>query len=155
MTQKQVEPIPKGYHTATPYLTIKNCAEAIEFYKKAFGATEMMRFNGSDNKVMHAEIKVGDSVLMMTEENVEHKNVGPEKLGGSPVSLLLYVENVDDFFSKAVKAGATVVREVKQEFFGDRMGTLKDPFGHTWSIGTHVEDVSPQEMEKRMKEMKH
>lgn len=155
MTQTQVQPIPKGYHTVTPYLTIKDCARAIEFYKKAFGAVETVRIPEPNNKIMHAEIRIGDSVLMMTEENVEHKHMGPESLGGSPVSVLLYVENVDEIFKRAVSAGATVVREVKQEFFGDRMGTLKDPFGHTWSIGTHVEDVSPEEMERRMKEMKH
>lgn len=151
----QVEAIPKGYHTVTPYMTIRDCAKAIEFYKEAFGAVETLRLNGPEGKVMHAEIKIGDSILMMTDENIEYKNIGPEKLGGSPISVLLYVENVDELFNRAVKAGATVIHEVKQEFFGDRMGTLKDPFGHTWSIGTHVEDVSPEEIEKRMKEMKH
>ncbi|MFA6238030.1 MAG: VOC family protein [Bacteriovorax sp.] len=151
----QVLPIPAGYHTATPYLTIKNCAKAIEFYKLAFGAVETVRMNGDNNKIMHAEIKIGDSILMMSDESIEMNHKGPEVLGGSPVSVLLYVENVDEIFKRAVSAGATVVREVKNEFYGDRMGTLRDPFGHTWFIGTHVEDVSPQEMEKRMKEMKH
>lgn len=151
----QVQPIPAGYHSVTPYMTIRNCAEAIEFYKKAFSAVEKMRMEGADHKIMHAEIKIGDSVLMMTDESVEMDHKGPEKLGGTPVSVLLYVENVDEVFNRAVKAGATVIREIKNEFYGDRMGTLKDPFGHIWSIGTHIEDVSPQEMEKRMKQMKH
>lgn len=150
----QVQPIPQGYHTVTPYLTIKNCAKAIEFYKKAFGAVETVRLDGSNNKIMHAEIKIGDSILMMSDESDEWMNKGPEQLGGSPISVVLYVENVDDVFNRAVKEGASVVREVRNEFYGDRMGTLKDPFGHTWSIGTHVEDVSPEEMEKRMKSMK-
>lgn len=151
----QVQPVPTGYHTVTPYLTIKDCANAIEFYKKAFGAIEKLRLNEPGGKVMHAELKIGDSVIMMTEESLEQNHKGPEQLGGSPMSVVLYVENADEFFKKAVSAGATVVREVRLEFFGDRMGTLKDPFGFTWSITTHVEDVSPEEMEKRMKEMDH
>ncbi len=151
----QVQPIPAGYHTVTPYMTIRDCAKAIEFYKKAFGAIETVRIPGPENRIMHAEIKIGDSVLMMTDENTEWNNKGPELLGGSPISVLLYVVNVDEVFKRALKEGATVVKEVKNEFYGDRMGTLKDPYGHTWSIGTHIEDVSPKEMEKRMKEMKH
>lgn len=151
----QVEAVPSGYHTITPYMTIKNCAQAMEFYKKAFGAVETARILGADNKIMHAEMKIGDSILMMTDENIQWDHKGPEQLGGSPISVLLYVNNVDDIFDRAIKAGATVIREVRNEFYGDRMGTLKDPFGHTWSVGTHVEDVSPEEMEKRMKEMKH
>lgn len=151
----QVQPIPKGYHTVTPYMTIRNCAEAIEFYKKAFGAVETVRLDGADNKIMHAEIKIGDSTIMMSDESLEMAHLGPEKLGGSPISVLLYVENVDEVFKRAVKAGATVIREVTNEFYGDRMGTLKDPFGHTWSIGTHVEDVSPEEMSRRMKQIVH
>lgn len=152
----QVEAVPSGYHTITPYMTIKNCAEAMEFYKKAFGAVETVRIMEPDNKkIMHAEMKIGDSVLMMTDENMQYDHKGPEQLGGSPISVLLYVKNVDEIFDRAIKAGASVIREVRNEFYGDRMGTLKDPFGHTWSIGTHVEDVSPEEMEKRMKEMKH
>lgn len=150
----QVQPIPQGYHTVTPYMTIRNCAKAIEFYKKTFDAVETVRLDGPNNKIMHAEIKIGDSVLMMSDESEEWKNKGPEQLGGSPISVVLYVENVDEVFNKAIKEGASVVREVRNEFYGDRMGTLKDPFGHTWSIGTHVEDVSPEEMEKRMKSMK-
>lgn len=151
----QVQPIPQGYHSITPYLTIKDCAKAIEFYKSVFGAKETVRMDGPDKKIMHAEIRIGDSVLMMTDESLECDHKGPEKLGGSPISVLLYVENVDETFERALKAGAKVVREVRNEFFGDRMGTLQDPFGHIWSIGTHIEDVPPEEMEKRMKEMKH
>lgn len=149
----QVQAIPSGHHSVTPYMTINNCAKAIEFYKTAFGAVETYRLNGEDNKVLHAEIKIGDSVLMMSDECPESK--GPEKFGGSPISVMLYVEKVDDVFKRAVEAGATVIREVKNEFYGDRMGTLKDPFGHTWSIATHIEDVSSEEMERRMKTMKH
>lgn len=149
----QVQAIPSGHHSVTPYMTINNCAKAIEFYKTAFGAVETYRLNGEDNKVMHAEIKIGDSVLMMSDECPESK--GPEKFGGSPISVMLYVEKVDDVFKRAVEAGATVIHEVKNEFYGDRMGTLKDPFGHTWSIATHIEDVSSEEMERRMKTMKH
>jgi PhnB protein len=154
MSQTTIQPIPQGYHTATPYLTIKDCSKAIDFYKKAFDAEEKVRMNGDDGKVMHAEIKIGDSVLMMTDENLQWNHKGPEQFGGSPISILLYVKNVDEFYEKAIKAGATSVRPVKDEFYGDRMGTLKDPFGFTWSIGTHVEDVSPEEMQKRIKEMK-
>lgn len=149
-----VQPIPSGYHTVTPYMTIRNCAEAIEFYKKAFGAKETTRIDGPNNSIMHAEIKIGDSVLMMSDENLEWNHKGPDKLGGTSVSILLYVENVDEVFKRALDAGATVVREVKNEFYGDRMGTLKDPYGHVWSIGTHIEDVSAEEMEKRIKTLK-
>lgn len=155
MSQTQIQPIPQGYHTATPYLTIKDCSKAIDFYKKAFDAKENVRLNDKNGKIMHAEIKVGDSVLMMTEENLQFDHKGPTQYGGSPISIVLYVKNVDEFFNRAIKAGASVVRAVKDEFYGDRMGTLKDPFGFTWSIGTHVEDVSPEEMKNRLEKMQH
>ena len=148
MTDK-VKPIPDGYHTVTPYLIIKNAAGAIDFYKKAFGATELMRMAGPDGKVMHAEIKIGDSRIMMSDECPEMNARSPQSLGGSPVSLLLYVQDVDSFFSRATAAGATVVRPVKDQFYGDRSGSLSDAFGHMWHVATHTEDVPPAELQKR------
>jgi PhnB protein len=144
-----VNPVPDGYHTATPYLVVKNAANAIEFYSKAFGASEVMRLPGPGGKVMHAEIKIGDSYIMLADEFPEMGARSPESLGGTPVSILLYVPDVDVRFEQAVAAGATVQRAVQDQFYGDRSGTLVDPFGHVWSLATHQEDVSPQEMEKR------
>ena len=144
-----VKPIPAGYHTATPYLYIRGAAAAIEFYKKAFGATELFRMGGPDGKIGHAEIKIGDSPIMMSDEHLEIGATSPQTCGGTTVSILLYVENVDAVFAQAVAAGAGVERPVENKFYGDRMGSLKDPFGHVWHIGTHVEDVSPAEMQRR------
>jgi len=141
--------IPEGYHTATPYLIIKDAAQAIEFYKKAFGATEVMRFAQPDGKIGHAEIKIGDSHIMLADEFPEMGARSPQTLGGSPVSILLYVEDVDAQAKLAVAAGAKVVRPVKDQFYGDRSGSFEDPFGHQWHIATHVEDVAPDEMRKR------
>lgn len=143
------KPIPDGYHTATPYLVLQNAAGAIEFYKKAFGATELMRLASPGGKIGHAEIKIGDSPIMLADEVPEMGYRGPRALGGSPVSIMLYVEDVDALFNQAVAAGATVRRPVKDEFYGDRSGNLEDPFGHVWTIATHKEDVSPEEIEKR------
>ncbi len=143
-----IKPIPDGYHSVTPYLMVKGAAQAIDFYKKAFGATEIMRFPGPDGKVAHAEIKIGDSTIMMADET--DANRGPQTAGGSPVSLMLYVDDVDKTFKQAVSSGAKSTRPVADQFYGDRMGTLTDPFGHTWSIGTHKEDVSMEEMQRRM-----
>jgi len=143
-----VKPIPENYHSVTPYLIVNGAAKAIDFYKKAFGATELMRFPGPNNTVMHAEIKIGDSPIMLADEQQSHR--GPQAFGGSPVSLMLYVDNVDKIFKQAVDNGAKSVRDVADQFYGDRVGTLTDPFGHTSSIGTHVEDVSMEEMQKRM-----
>src|SRR5260370_33769663 len=143
------KPIPEGYHTATPYLIIKDAAQAIEFYKKAFGATEVIRFAQPDGKIGHAEIKVGDSHIMLADEFPEMGARSPQSFGGSPVSILLYVEDVDAVFTQAVAAGAAVQRPVADQFYGDRTGGVKDPFGHMWYIATHVEDVSPEEMKKR------
>jgi len=143
------KPIPDGYHTATPYLVLQNAASAIEFYKKAFGATELMRLASPDGKIGHAEIKIGDSPIMLADEFPEMGYRGPRALGGSPVSIMLYVEDVDVLFNRAVGAGATVKRPVRDEFYGDRAGNLEDPFGHVWTIATHKEDVSPEEIEKR------
>lgn len=145
-----VQPIPDGYHSVTPYLIIKDAAKALEFYAKAFGAEELMRFPGPGGKVMHAEIKIGDSPLMMADEFPDMGHLGPSTRGGTTVSLMLYVRDVDAAFDRAVKAGATVVRPVKDQFYGDRSGTLNDPFGHQWTISTHVEDVSPEEMQRRL-----
>lgn len=146
-----VKPIPEGYHTATPYLIIKGAADAIEFYKKAFGATELFRFPAPDGKIGHAEIKIGDSPIMLADEYPDMGYNGPKSLGGSPVSLMIYVEDVDTVFNRAVDAGATVKEAVSDKFYGDRIGTLVDPFGHVWHVSTHKEDVSLEEMEKRAK----
>jgi len=150
-----VKPIPDGYHTVTSYLMVRNAAAAIEFYKKAFGAVELMRFPGPDGKIMHAEVKIGDSPVMLAEEMPDNGFVGPQSLGGAGVSLLLYVDNVDASFAQAVAAGATVRRPVQDQFYGDRSGTLTDPFGHVWSLSTHIEDVSMAEMKQRMAKMAH
>ena len=146
---KKVKPIPDGYHTVTPYLIVNGAAKALEFYKKAFGATEIMRFPGPDGKIGHAEIKIGDSRIMMADEFPEMGARSPLSVGGSSVNLLLYVEDVDKLASQAVAAGAKVRRKVQDQFYGDRSGTFEDPFGHVWSIATHTEDVSPAEMQKR------
>jgi PhnB protein len=143
------KPIPEGYHTATPYLIIKDAAKAIEFYKKAFGAKEMMRMSQPDGRIGHAEIKIGDSPIMLADEFPEMGARSPQSLGGSSVSILLYVEDVDAFAKQAVAAGTKVVRPVKDQFYGDRSGSFEDPFGHQWHIATHVEDVAPEEMHKR------
>jgi PhnB protein len=144
-----VKPIPDGYHTATPYLIVQGGANAIEFYKKAFGATELFRMADPGGRVMHAEIKIGNSPIMLADEFPEMGYRGPKALGGTPVSILLYVEDVDARASQAVAAGAKVQRPVKDQFYGDRSGTFEDPFGHVWTIATHKEDVPPEEMSKR------
>lgn len=144
-----VKPIPEGYHTATPYLLVHDAAGAIEYYKKAFGAHEKYRMPGPGGKIMHAEIIIGDSTLMLADENEEMK--GPMTLGGSPISILLYVKDVDNVFNRALEAGGKELRPLKDEFYGDRTGGLADPFGHRWMVSTHIEDVTPEEMESRMK----
>ena len=143
------KPIPEGYHTATPYLIIRGAADAIEFYKKAFGATELFRMPQPDGRIGHAEIKIGDSAIMLADEFPEMKYLSPQTLGGSSVSLMIYVEDVDSVFKQALTAGGVEQRAVEDKFYGDRGGSLTDPFGHVWHIATHVEDVSPEEMEKR------
>jgi len=145
----RVKPIPEGYHTATPYLIIKDAARAIEFYKKAFGATELMRMAQPDGRIGHAEIRIGDSPIMLADEFQEMGHRSPQSLGGSPVSILLYVEDVDALFNQAVSAGAKVQKPVQDQFYGDRIGGVTDPFGHVWYIATHKEEVSPEEMRKR------
>ena len=143
------KPIPEGYRTVTPYLIIKGAAEAIEFYKRAFGATELLRMADPHGRVGHAEIKIGDSVIMLADEHSAMGYRGPRSLGGSSVSILLYLEDVDVVFERALKAGAKAQRPVANQFYGDRTGTLEDPFGHVWTVATHVEDVPPEEMRRR------
>lgn len=145
------KPIPEGYHTATPYLIIRGASDAIEFYKKAFGATELFRIPAPDGKVGHAEIKIGDSPIMLADEYPDMGYKGPLSLGGSPVSIMIYVEDVDTVFNRAVASGGSVKEAVSDKFYGDRMGTLTDPFGHVWHVSTHKEDISPEEMERRAK----
>ena len=147
-----VKPIPEGYHSVTPYLIIKGAADAIEFYKQAFGATELFRFPAPDGKIGHAEIKIGDSPIMLADEFAEMGYKGPQALGGSPVSLMIYLEDVDTVFNRAVEAGASIKEAVQDKFYGDRTGTLTDPFGHVWHVSTHKEDVSMEEMEERAKQ---
>jgi PhnB protein len=145
-----VKPIPEGYHSVTPYLIIDGASKAIDFYKKAFGATELFRMD-HEGKVGHAELKIGDSPIMLADEQPSMGYVSPKALGGTPVSLMIYVEDVDKIYKQAISAGATELRAVQDQFYGDRSGNLKDPFGHVWTIATHKEDVTPEEMDKRMK----
>ena len=144
-----VKPIPAGYHSVTPYLIIKGAADAIEFYKKAFGATELFRMEHK-GKVGHAEIKIGDSPIMLADEQPAMGYVSPKTLGGTPVSLMIYVEEVDKIYKQAIKSGGEEVKALQDQFYGDRSGTLKDPFGHVWTVATHKEDVTPEEMDKRI-----
>lgn len=147
-----VKPIPEGYHTVTPYMIVKGAARALEFYKKAFNATELFRMEGPGGSIAHAEFQIGNSRIMLGEESPEWGARSPETIGGSPIGLSLYVENVDALFKQAIAAGGKEERPVKDQFYGDRSGTLRDPFGHQWTIGTHTEDVSPEEMMRRMNE---
>ncbi|HEY6168866.1 MAG TPA: VOC family protein [Verrucomicrobiae bacterium] len=144
-----VQPIPEGYHSVTPYLIIKGAAKAIEFYKSAFGATELLRMGGPGGSVGHAELKFGDSHVMLADEFPNMGFRSPHALGGTPVSILLYMADVDAVFKRAVAAGAIVQKPLENQFYGDRSATLTDPFGHVWTIATHVEDVPPDEMKKR------
>ena len=144
-----VQPIPAGYHTLTPYLITKDTGKAIDFYKAAFGAVELMRLPSPDGKIVHAEIKIGDSPLMLCDECPDWNALSPETIGGTSVSLMLYLANVDAVVDRAVSIGAKVAMPVADQFWGDRMGTIIDPFGHKWSIATHVEDVSPEEIAVR------
>ncbi|HEX8502670.1 MAG TPA: VOC family protein [Pyrinomonadaceae bacterium] len=146
---EKVNPIPDGYHSVTPYLIVNDGARALEFYKQAFGATELFRMEGPDGKIGHAEIKIGNSHLMLADEHPEIGARGPQAFGGSPVSLMLYVEDVDATVGRAVEAGAELTRPVADQFYGDRTGGVKDPFGHAWYVATHVEDVPPDELKKR------
>lgn len=144
-----VKPIPDGYHSVTPYLIVNDGARAIEFYKQAFGALELFRMDGPDGRVGHAEIKIGDSHVMLADEHPEIAARSPQSIGGSPVSLMLYVEDVDATVGRALEAGAKLTRPVADQFYGDRTGGLEDPFGHAWYVATHVEDVPPEELQRR------
>jgi PhnB protein len=144
-----VKPIPDGYHTATPYLIVRDAARAIAFYTQAFGATELMRLPAPNGKLGHAEIKIGNSPIMLADEFPEMGHRGPQSLGGAAVSILLYVEDVDEGFSQAIAAGAKALKPVADQFYGDRSGTLEDPFGHVWTLATHKEDVAPEEIQRR------
>lgn len=146
MATQNVKPIPEGMHTVTPHLVCAGAASAIEFYKKAFGAVELHRMPGPDGTLMHAAIRIGDSVVMLVDENPLWGVKGPKTLGGSPVTIHLYVENADAVYDQAIVAGASGAMEVQEMFWGDRYGMVIDPFGHNWSIATHVRDVSPEEM---------
>lgn len=148
-----VKKIPEGYHTVTPYMVIKNAKNALTFYQNAFNAKVLMQMPGKDGLIMHAEMQVGDSKIMLTDEMPGQDAKSPESYGGSPMSLMLYVEDVDKLFKQATEAGAHVVRPVSNQFYGDRAGTLKDPFGHIWTLSTHVENVSMDEMKRRMEKM--
>jgi PhnB protein len=141
--------IPDGYHVVTPYLIVQGAAGAIDFYKQVLGATELFRLAGPDGRLGHAELKIGDSHVMLADEFPEMGAVSPRTIGGSPVRLLVYVDDVDAIVSRAVAAGAKLVRPVADQFYGDRAGGIEDPFGHLWHIATHKEDVSPAEMERR------
>lgn len=143
--------IPAGHHTVTPYLTVKGGAKALEFYRRAFGAVEESRLMMPDGRLGHAEIRIGDSLIMLCDEFPEHGGKSPETLGGTPVNIHLYVEDVDAFFEKALGAGAKERHAVMDQFYGDRSGQLEDPFGHQWWVATHKEDVPQEELERRLK----
>jgi PhnB protein len=145
------KPIPEGYHTLTPYLAVDNATQAIEFYKRAFGAKESVRMPGPDGTIGHAELEIGDSKVMLSDPFPQASTRPPKELGGTSGSVFMYVEDVDATVKRAVDAGATVTMEVEDQFWGDRFGTVSDPFGHIWAIATHVEDVAPEEIAERGK----
>jgi PhnB protein len=145
------KPIPEGYNTVTPYLAVESAAEAIDYYKRAFGAKERARMDAPGGMIAHAELEIGDSVVMLSDPFPQSSTQPPKELGGTSMSVMLYVEDVDAFVKQAVDAGAKVEMEVQDQFWGDRFGTISDPFGHVWSVATHVEDVPPEEMAERAK----
>jgi PhnB protein len=146
----KVKPIPDKYHSITPYLIVKGAAAAIDFYKQVFGAVELFRMGEESGRVGHAELKIGDSIIMLADEYPEMQIVGPKTLGNSSVGILLYVDDADAVFGKAISLGATVNKPLTDQFYGDRSGTVADPFGHKWTIATHKEDVSEEEMQRRL-----
>ena len=147
-----VNPIPEGYPRVTPYLIVDGASAAIDFYKFVLGATERMRMGGPEGKVRHAELEIGDSVVMLADEHPEMDARGPKSVGGTPVTLHVYVEDADGVFERAIEAGANARRPVEDQFYGDRLGSFEDPFGHQWNVATHVEEVPPEEMSKRAAE---
>ena len=147
-----VKPIPDGYSSVTPYLIVSGAAQALDYYKMAFDAKELMRMPGPDGKIAHAELQIGSSRIMLADESPQMGHKSPQTLGGSGTGLMLYVNDVDDTFQRAVSGGGKIVQPVKDQFYGDRSGTLADPFGHQWTIATHIEDVAPEEMKRRMDE---
>jgi PhnB protein len=149
----KVNYIPKGYSTVTPYLVIKGAAKAIDYYKNVFGATVVVRMDGPNGTVGHAELQIGDSRIMLADENPQMGNRSAESIGGSPVSLYVYLPDCDKVVAKATASGAKVLKPVADQFYGDRSGFIQDPFGHLWGIATHIEDVSEAEMKERMKKM--
>ena len=148
-----IQPIPEGYHSVTPYLGIRGAEEAIEFYKRAFDATELLRLTAPDGKIGHAEIRIGNSPIMMGDPCDDSPFRNPQSLGGSSVGLHVYVEDVDSLFARAVEAGAKVIRPVEDQFYGDRTGTLEDPFGHVWFLATHKEALTQEEINRRAQEI--
>lgn len=150
---KQAKKIPTGYTAVTPYLTVKSAAKAIDFYRQAFNAEEAMRFNLPDGRIAHAEVRIGGAVVMLHDEAPEWKALSPTTIGDSASSIMLYVNDVDAVVKRAVEAGATLVMEVSDQFYGDRAGAVKDPFGHKWHVATHIEDVAPDEMRRRADKM--
>ena len=144
----KAQAISKGYHTVTPSIVVAGAAKAIDFYKKALGAEELMRFPGPDGKIMHAEIRVGDSVIMLTDEMPDQGARGPKAIGGTPVSFFIYGENVDAAWKRAVDAGAKPIMPLADQFWGDRTGSLEDPFGHHWWLAQHIQDLTPEEIQK-------
>jgi PhnB protein len=146
--------IPDGYHAVTPYLIVRGAARALEFYKRAFGALELLRLDGPGGKLGHAEIRIGDSPVMLADEFPEMGSRGPHSYGGTAVNLMVYVEDADATFRQAIAAGATEVRPLQDQFYGDRSGTVSDPYGHVWIIATHKEDVPPEEMKRRSEELR-
>jgi len=146
-----VQPVPQGYHTVTPYLVVDDAAGAIEYYERAFGAKERVRMDTPDGRIGHAELEIGDSLVMLSDPFPQASTRPPSELGGTSASVFLYVEDVDAVVKNAVDEGATITREVENQFWGDRFGTITDPFGHVWSIATHVEDVPPEEIAERAK----
>ena len=151
--KRKVQPIPKGYHDVTPYLAIRGAAAAIDFYRKAFGAKEIMRMPGPEGRIGHAEIVIGASRVMLADEYEAMQFLSPQARGGSAVHLHVYVKDADALVAKAEKAGAKIIRAVADQFYGDRLGTIEDPYGHVWHIATHVEDVPPKEMKRRAAQM--
>jgi PhnB protein len=149
---KKAQAIPKGYHTVTPNLFVAGAVKAIDFYKKALGAEELMRFAGPDGKIMHAEIKIGDSIIMVADEMLDQGVKGPKSLGGSPVSLFIYGENVDAAWKRAIDAGAKPLIPLDDQFWGDRGGCIEDPFGHHWWLAQHTQDLTPDEIRKGAEE---